>query len=80
MHCFQFPEDTIQPAPTEDCVLDCPKTDKPCALSTCCGPAKHVCIPTILLLIKICNEHVGSYGRGRHKEHRNEKLCTVLYS
>ncbi|KAJ9592542.1 hypothetical protein L9F63_015777, partial [Diploptera punctata] len=37
----EFPEDTIQPAPTEDCVLDCPKTDKPCTLSTCCGPSKH---------------------------------------
>lgn len=32
----------MQPGPTEDCVLDCPKTDKPCALSTCCGPSKHV--------------------------------------
>ncbi|PSN56152.1 hypothetical protein C0J52_03347 [Blattella germanica] len=37
----EYPEDTIQPAPTEDCVLDCPKTDKPCTLSTCCGPSKH---------------------------------------
>ncbi|XP_034246282.1 zinc/cadmium resistance protein isoform X1 [Thrips palmi] len=36
-----FAEDTVQPGPTEDCVLDCPKTDKPCALSTCCGPSKH---------------------------------------
>ncbi|XP_049837813.1 zinc transporter 1 [Schistocerca gregaria] len=36
-----FTHDTVQPAPTEDCVLDCPKTDKPCALSTCCGPSKH---------------------------------------
>jgi len=36
-----FSEDTVQEAPTEDCVLDCPKTDKPCALSTCCGPSKH---------------------------------------
>ncbi|GLH08804.1 Uncharacterized protein GBIM_13977 [Gryllus bimaculatus] len=37
----QFSEDTVQSAPTEDCVLDCPKTDKPCTLSTCCGPSKH---------------------------------------
>uniref|UniRef100_A0A8D8LKA6 Zinc/cadmium resistance protein n=1 Tax=Cacopsylla melanoneura TaxID=428564 RepID=A0A8D8LKA6_9HEMI len=29
--------------PSEDCVLDCPKSDteKPCALSTCCGPSKQ---------------------------------------
>ncbi|KAL1110083.1 hypothetical protein AAG570_008161 [Ranatra chinensis] len=26
--------------PNGDCVLDCPKTDKPCTLSTCCGPSK----------------------------------------
>ncbi|CAG2059378.1 unnamed protein product [Timema podura] len=38
----EFPEDTVRPAPSEDCVLDCPKTDKPCNLSTCCGPSKHV--------------------------------------
>ncbi|KAK9496501.1 hypothetical protein O3M35_013198 [Rhynocoris fuscipes] len=25
----------------EDCVLDCPKTDKPCTFSTCCGPSKQ---------------------------------------
>nr|CAD7439303.1 unnamed protein product [Timema bartmani] len=37
----EFPEDTVRPAPSEDCVLDCPKTDKPCNLSTCCGPSKH---------------------------------------
>ncbi|XP_063233390.1 proton-coupled zinc antiporter SLC30A1 [Bacillus rossius redtenbacheri] len=36
-----FPEDTVRPAQSEDCVLDCPKTDKPCTLSTCCGPSKH---------------------------------------
>lgn len=36
-----FLQDAIQPAPSEDCVLDCPKTDKPCTLSTCCGPSKH---------------------------------------
>nr|CAD7424653.1 unnamed protein product [Timema monikensis] len=38
---LEFPEDTVRPAPSEDCVLDCPKTDKPCNLSTCCGPSKH---------------------------------------
>ncbi|XP_025410928.1 zinc transporter 1 isoform X2 [Sipha flava] len=27
--------------PTEDCVLDCPKTDIPCQLQTCCGPSKQ---------------------------------------
>jgi hypothetical protein len=59
-------------------VLDCPKTDKPCALSTCCGPSKHVCILAILLLSKICNEHVLSCDGGRYKRERNEKLC-VLY-
>lgn len=37
----EFSEDKVQEAPTEDCVLDCPKTDKPCTLSTCCGPSKH---------------------------------------
>ncbi|KAF6216725.1 hypothetical protein GE061_001072 [Apolygus lucorum] len=26
---------------TGDCVLDCPKTDKPCTFSTCCGPSKQ---------------------------------------
>lgn len=36
-----FSEDRVQEAPTEDCVLDCPKTDNPCTLSTCCGPSKH---------------------------------------
>ncbi|XP_075235037.1 solute carrier family 30 member 1 [Lycorma delicatula] len=36
-----YSEDKVQEAQTEDCVLDCPKTDKPCALSTCCGPSKH---------------------------------------
>lgn len=30
--------------PTEDCVLDCPKTDIPCQLQTCCGPSKQVII------------------------------------
>uniref|UniRef100_A0A1B6D2D7 Cation efflux protein cytoplasmic domain-containing protein n=1 Tax=Clastoptera arizonana TaxID=38151 RepID=A0A1B6D2D7_9HEMI len=39
----EFSEDKIQNSPSEDCVLDCPKTDTPCALSTCCGPSKHVC-------------------------------------
>lgn len=37
----ELPENTIKPALSGDCVLDCPKTDKPCALSTCCGPSKH---------------------------------------
>ncbi|CAI6365843.1 unnamed protein product [Macrosiphum euphorbiae] len=27
--------------PTEDCVLDCPKTDIQCQLQTCCGPSKQ---------------------------------------
>lgn len=27
--------------PSGDCVLDCPKTDKPCTFSTCCGPSKQ---------------------------------------
>ncbi|BES91013.1 Cation efflux family [Nesidiocoris tenuis] len=27
--------------PDVDCVLDCPKTDKPCTFSTCCGPSKQ---------------------------------------
>ncbi|XP_015599346.1 zinc transporter 1 [Cephus cinctus] len=31
----------VQETPTEDCVLDCPKTDKPCNLATCCGPSKQ---------------------------------------
>ncbi|XKL66914.1 hypothetical protein PGB90_010334 [Kerria lacca] len=35
-----FTENTEKEAPTQDCVLDCPKTDKPCTLSTCCGPSK----------------------------------------
>lgn len=35
-------DDKVQEtASGDDCVLDCPKTDKPCALSTCCGPSKH---------------------------------------
>ncbi|XP_046395384.1 zinc/cadmium resistance protein [Ischnura elegans] len=38
---IEFPEDTGQHSETEDCVLDCPKTDKTCALSTCCGPSKQ---------------------------------------
>ncbi|XP_071442185.1 proton-coupled zinc antiporter SLC30A1 [Hetaerina americana] len=38
---IEFPEDTGQQSETEDCVLDCPKTDKTCALSTCCGPSKQ---------------------------------------
>ncbi|KAG8238171.1 hypothetical protein J437_LFUL018263 [Ladona fulva] len=37
----EYPEDTGQQSETEDCVLDCPKTDKTCALSTCCGPSKQ---------------------------------------
>lgn len=32
----------IKETPTEDCVLDCPKTDKPCNQATCCGPSKQV--------------------------------------
>lgn len=35
-----FTENTEKEAPAQDCVLDCPKTDKPCTLSTCCGPSK----------------------------------------
>ncbi|XP_015176941.1 PREDICTED: zinc/cadmium resistance protein isoform X1 [Polistes dominula] len=31
----------IKDTPTEDCVLDCPKTDKPCNHATCCGPSKQ---------------------------------------
>ncbi|XP_011504829.1 PREDICTED: zinc transporter 1 [Ceratosolen solmsi marchali] len=31
----------IKETPTEDCVLDCPKTDKPCNQATCCGPSKQ---------------------------------------
>ncbi|XP_046431654.1 zinc transporter 1 [Neodiprion virginianus] len=31
----------VQETPTEDCVLDCPKTDKPCNQATCCGPSKQ---------------------------------------
>ncbi|XP_015124178.1 zinc transporter 1 [Diachasma alloeum] len=31
----------IKETPTEDCVLDCPKTDKPCNHATCCGPSKQ---------------------------------------
>jgi len=42
MKLLQYAEDRVEPSQTEDCVLDCPKTDKPCALSTCCGPSKHV--------------------------------------
>ncbi|XP_039294800.1 zinc transporter 1 isoform X2 [Nilaparvata lugens] len=40
----EFAEDdrVQETASGDDCVLDCPKTDKPCALSTCCGPSKHV--------------------------------------
>lgn len=30
--------------PTEDCVLDCPKTDKSCNQATCCGTSKQVLI------------------------------------
>lgn len=41
----ELPEDTsqVQPDTTTDvdCVLDCPKTDQPCVLSTCCGPSKQ---------------------------------------
>ncbi|KAF4518745.1 hypothetical protein B566_EDAN006148 [Ephemera danica] len=38
----EYPGDALLPyAPNEACVLDCPKTDKPCALSTCCGPSKQ---------------------------------------
>ncbi|KAK7603882.1 hypothetical protein V9T40_004155 [Parthenolecanium corni] len=35
-----FSENTEKKAPAQDCVLDCPKTDKSCTLSTCCGPSK----------------------------------------
>ncbi|XP_071633063.1 proton-coupled zinc antiporter SLC30A1 isoform X1 [Temnothorax longispinosus] len=31
----------IKETPTEDCVLDCPKTDNPCNHATCCGPSKQ---------------------------------------
>lgn len=31
----------VEDRPNEDCVLDCPKTDKPCTFSTCCGPSKQ---------------------------------------
>ncbi|XP_031785317.1 zinc transporter 1 isoform X2 [Nasonia vitripennis] len=31
----------IKETPTEDCVLDCPKTDKSCNQATCCGPSKQ---------------------------------------
>ncbi|XP_058802888.1 proton-coupled zinc antiporter SLC30A1 [Phymastichus coffea] len=31
----------IKQTPTEDCVLDCPKTDKSCNQATCCGPSKQ---------------------------------------
>ncbi|CAD6245221.1 GSCOCG00013589001-RA-CDS [Cotesia congregata] len=31
----------VKETPTEDCVLDCPKTDKPCNQATCCGPSKQ---------------------------------------
>ncbi|XP_014215267.1 zinc/cadmium resistance protein [Copidosoma floridanum] len=31
----------IKETPTEDCVLDCPKTDRPCNQATCCGPSKQ---------------------------------------
>ncbi|OAD62222.1 Zinc transporter 1 [Eufriesea mexicana] len=31
----------VKETTTEDCVLDCPKTDKPCNHATCCGPSKQ---------------------------------------
>lgn len=31
----------VTETPTEDCVLDCPKTDKSCNQATCCGPSKQ---------------------------------------
>ncbi|KAL0273378.1 UNVERIFIED_CONTAM: hypothetical protein PYX00_006059 [Menopon gallinae] len=40
----ELPEDSQVPlnATTDaDCVLDCPKTDQPCVLNTCCGPSKQ---------------------------------------
>ncbi|XP_026684533.1 zinc transporter 1-like [Diaphorina citri] len=39
----EFAENKVSEDPSEDCVLDCPKydTEKPCALSTCCGPSKQ---------------------------------------
>ncbi|XP_059484209.1 proton-coupled zinc antiporter SLC30A1 [Neocloeon triangulifer] len=38
----EYPGDALMAASqTEACELDCPKTDKPCALSTCCGPSKQ---------------------------------------
>lgn len=40
---FQVTENRNE-TPTEDCVLDCPKTDIPCQLQTCCGPSKQVFI------------------------------------
>lgn len=41
-----FSENMIKSTPTEDCVLDCPKTDKSCTYSTCCGPSKQGNSPT----------------------------------
>lgn len=39
----EFAENKVSEDPSEDCVLDCPKSDteNPCALSTCCGPSKQ---------------------------------------
>ncbi|KAJ8683443.1 hypothetical protein QAD02_019235 [Eretmocerus hayati] len=34
-------DNQIKETPTEDCVLDCPKTDRPCNQATCCGPSKQ---------------------------------------
>lgn len=37
-----IPENNLfEPDQSEDCVLDCPKTDNSCAQSTCCGPSKQ---------------------------------------
>lgn len=45
MITFQYQSNSeIKETPTEDCVLDCPKTDKPCNHATCCGPSKQVCV------------------------------------
>lgn len=54
---FQYQSNSeIKETPTEDCVLDCPKADKPCHQATCCGPSKQVrSFKSILLLCKAYN-------------------------
>nr|CAD7196536.1 unnamed protein product [Timema douglasi] len=58
---LEFPEDTVRPAPSEDCVLDCPKTDKPCNLSTCCGPSKHE------VALRVSHSSLMSSDRMKHR-------------